>query len=42
LDWVNDGGRDAPLSARGRTVFRSVLLGLLVVFLVLLVVSVRA
>jgi hypothetical protein len=39
--WVNNGGRDAPLSPRGRTIFRTIMLGLLIVFIVLLVWSVR-
>jgi hypothetical protein len=39
--WVNDGGEDAPLSPRGRAVFRSVLLGIFVVFVLLVILTAR-
>ena len=41
LRYVNNGGRDAPLSARSRTIYRSILLALLAAFTILLVVSAR-
>jgi hypothetical protein len=41
LRWINNGGRDAPLSARSRTIYRSILLALLTAFMILLVISVR-
>jgi hypothetical protein len=37
----SDGTRDAPISDRGRLIFRVSLLGVAVVFTVLLVLSVR-
>jgi hypothetical protein len=37
--WSNDGGDDAPLSPHDRTIFRSILLGIVVVFLVLLILT---
>jgi hypothetical protein len=40
--WVNDGGDDAPLSPHDRTIFRSILLGIVVVFLVLLILTTLA
>ena len=36
-----DGGDDAPLSARNRTIFRSVLLGIFVVFVVMVLLTAR-
>ena len=39
--WSNDGGDDAPLSPRGRTIFRSLLLGIFVVFVVLVLLTAR-
>ena len=38
--WVNDGGDDAPLSPHGRVIFRSVLLGIFVMFVVLVLLTV--
>ena len=37
----SDGTRDAPISDRGRLIFRVSLLGVAIVFTVLLIVSVR-
>ena len=37
--WVNDGGDDAPLSPHGRVIFRAVLLGIFVMFVVLVLLT---
>jgi hypothetical protein len=37
--WQADGGEDAPLTPRGRTIFRYSLLGIFVVFVVLTLVT---
>jgi hypothetical protein len=37
--WENDGGEDAPLSRRGRLIFRSVILGIFVAFVVLVLLT---
>ena len=36
-----DSGEDAPLSPRGRVIFRSVLLGIFVVFCALMILTAR-
>jgi hypothetical protein len=36
---VNDGGDDAPLSPHGRVIFRAVLLGIFVMFVVLVLLT---
>ena len=40
LRHVNDGGYDAPLTPRGRLLYRSVLLGLLIVFVALFLATI--
>jgi hypothetical protein len=37
--WMNDGGEDAPLSERGRAIFRGAVLLIIAVGLVLILVS---
>jgi hypothetical protein len=37
--WVNDGGEDAPLSPRGRTHYRQLLIAIVVVFVVLVLLT---
>ena len=39
--WENDGGDDAPLSVRDRGIFRAVLLGIFVAFVVLVLLTAR-
>ncbi len=39
--WVNDGGDDAPLTSRGRLIYRSALVGIVVVFVVLVLLTAR-
>jgi hypothetical protein len=42
LRHVNDGGHDAPLTPRGRLIFRAVLLGSLVLFIALLALTLHS
>ena len=39
--WVNDGGEDEPLSPRGRTLYRGLLLAIFVVFIALVLLTFR-
>ena len=39
--WSNDGGEDAPISPRGRAIFRGVLLAIFVVFVALVLLTFR-